>query len=413
MATLERYDPGAQTWLKLPDMPTARGDLGAAVVGGRLVAAGGESPTGVFANVESFDIRARTWSALPPMKTPRHGIAFATVGTSLFAFDGAITPSHGQATAIAEVLPFSAAAPSPPAAPSASGPPAAASPWRSVHDAETARQEVASTVADGVIWVFGGLTGKTDTAKVEGYDPAIDTWKVGPDLPQPVHHPMAVTYQGALVVMGGWIAQGDNLTAGTSRNVFALRNGVWSELPALNRLGAAGAAAVVGNRIVVVGGQANGQLVSETEIFDGTRWIDAPAIPTPRDHLAAAADSQFVYVVGGRALTADHNLDAFERFEPATGKWFKGPNMPTPRGGLGAALVGGKLLAVGGETPTAALGTVEVYDFDSAQWAPGPPMRTARHGVAVQSIGPQLYAIDGGRVPGNAQPSKVAEVLRH
>ncbi|MCU1451322.1 MAG: protein kinase, partial [Acidimicrobiales bacterium] len=410
VAAFERFDPGAGAWVKLPDMPAARGDLGAAVVGGRLVAAGGESATGVFPNVDSYDIAKKVWSPLPPMRTPRHGIAMAAVGTSVYAFDGAVIPSHGQSTAVAEVLPFTPAT-SASAAPTSS-PSGAASPWRAVHDAPTARQEVASTVADGVIWVFGGLTGKTATSKVEGYDPAIDTWKSGPDLPQPVHHPMAVNYNGGLVVMGGWLAQGDNLTAVTVKNAWVLRNGAWSELPPLNRPRAAGAAAVVGGRIVVVGGQADGHLVPETEIFDGNRWIDAPAIPTPRDHLAATSDDHFLYAIGGRNLSADKNLGAFERFDPATGKWFKGPGLGTPRGGLGAAIVGGKVVAVGGETPTEALGTVEIFDFDAAAWAPGPPLRTPRHGLAVQSIGPQLYAVDGGRTPGNAQPLKVAEVLR-
>jgi non-specific serine/threonine protein kinase len=170
--------------------------------------------------------------------------------------------------------------------------------------------------------------------------------------------------------------------------------------------------AVVGDRLVVVGGQANGQLLDSTEIFDGNRWVTAPGLPTPRDHLAAVADDHFVYAIGGRALTADNNLGAFERFDPTTREWSKGPSMPTPRGGLGAAIVGGKIFAVGGETPTAALGTVEVFDFSAAAWGPAPPVRTPRHGVAVQALGRSLFAIDGGRTAGRGQPTKVAEELR-
>ena len=75
-------------------------------------------------------------------------------------------------------------------------------------------------------------------------------------------------------------------------------------------------------------------------------------------------------------------------------------------------MVGNKLVAVGGETPTQALSTVELFDFGAAKWTPGPPLRTGRHCLAVEAIGNQLYAIDGGQVPGNGQPSKMAEVLR-
>ena len=74
---------------------------------------------------------------------------------------------------------------------------------------------------------------------------------------------------------------------------------------------------MVGDRIVVVGGQADGRLVKTTEVFDGKRWSDGADIPTPREHLAAASDGQFVYVVGGRALSPDKNTAALERYDPA------------------------------------------------------------------------------------------------
>jgi len=410
LGAVDRLNLGDDSWSKLPALPTPRGDLGASVLGGRVIAVGGESSTGVFPTVESYDIVKKQWSALPPMLTPRHGLAVATVGASVFAFDGAVVPSHGVATNVAEVLPFTRAAPT---APSAAAP-NPNSPWRPVHDAPTARQEVASTVDNGVVWVLGGVVGPTaSTAKVEGYDPAIDTWKNGPDLPVPLHHAMAVSYRGQLVVMGGWIPAGGNLTAQTSNRVFVLRGNSWADLPPMTAPRAAGAAVVVGDRIVVVGGQADGQLLPFSEIFDGTQWVRAAGMPTPRDHLAAVSIDHFVYAIGGRALSADHNLAVFERFDTANGRWTSGPPMTTPRGGLGAAIIGNTIYAVGGETPTGVLGTVEAFDLAAGSaWAPMPAMRTPRHGVAVQAVGPALYAIDGGRQPQTGSPSKIAEVLR-
>ena len=45
---------------------------------------------------------------------------------------------------------------------------------------------------------------------------------------------------------------------------------------------AAAAAAVVGDKIVVVGGQADGKLVPQTEVYeDGEGWTDVDEIPTP------------------------------------------------------------------------------------------------------------------------------------
>ena len=70
------------------------------------------------------------------------------------------------------------------------------------------------------------------------------------------------------------LGAGRELTSGQSDRVFALRDGAWEELPQLNHPRAAAAAAVVGDKIVVVGGQANGKLVPQTEVFDGERWTD-------------------------------------------------------------------------------------------------------------------------------------------
>src|SRR6185436_5953248 len=76
-AALERYEPDTDRWQRLPDMPLARGGLGAAIVDGHLLAVGGESPTRALGAVQSYDIAREAWSRAPGMRTPRHGIAVA------------------------------------------------------------------------------------------------------------------------------------------------------------------------------------------------------------------------------------------------------------------------------------------------------------------------------------------------
>ena len=128
------------------------------------------------------------------------------------------------------------------------------------------------------------------------------------------------------------------------------------ELPSLTHARAAPAAAVVGDKLVVVGGQNAKQLVPQTEVFDGSSWQDAADMPTPREHLAAVSDGTYVYTVGGRFLSADKNSAAFERFDPQSGTWTKLVGMPTPRGSYGATFIDGRIVAVGGEEPTQVLG---------------------------------------------------------
>jgi N-acetylneuraminic acid mutarotase/actin-like ATPase involved in cell morphogenesis len=290
--------------------------------------------------------------------------------------------------------------------------PATKGPWRALPNTPTARQQVASTHAAGSVWVMGGLTGSTSTRAVEGFDPVVNSWKSGPDLPLPLHHAMAVTYKNEIVVMGGWIPKGGDLIATTSNRVFAQRGSSWAELPRMKRPRAAAAAAVVSGKIVVVGGQdAAGKLIKTAEVFDGKQWQDGADMPTPREHLAAADDDKFVYAVGGRALSSDKNTGALERYDPEADEWSKLPDMPTPRGGLGAVVSGGKVIAVGGEEPTVVLKKVEGYDIASQTWSKLPDLPKGRHGLGVAHIGLKVYAIDGAQRPGHESSTNVAEVL--
>jgi N-acetylneuraminic acid mutarotase/predicted Ser/Thr protein kinase len=298
------------------------------------------------------------------------------------------------------------------ATPAPSPPLQAASKWRRLPSMPTARQNMASTVLDGTIWVVGGLAGSSGSRQVEGYDPVINGWKAGPDLPVRLHHEMVVTYKDELVVIGGWIPKGSDPSAQISDRVFALRGGRWVTLPSLNRPRAAGAAAVVGDRIVVVGGQAGNRLLDTTEVFDGKQWSGGANIPTAREHLAAASDGHFVYAVGGRALSPDKNSPALERYDPGADRWQRLPDMPTARGGVGAAIADGHLFAVGGESSTDALGEVESYNLASKKWSTAPSMRTPRHGIAVAAIDRSLYALGGAPRPGHASATATAEVLR-
>ena len=103
----ERYDPKTNKWSELSALPTPRGGLGAALIGGQIVTAGGESPTGVYGNVEAYSLSSNTWSLLPSMKTPRHGLAVLSAGPAgktLYAIDGALAAGHTHSTNINEAL---------------------------------------------------------------------------------------------------------------------------------------------------------------------------------------------------------------------------------------------------------------------------------------------------------------------
>ncbi|SBS75744.1 Serine/threonine protein kinase with Kelch repeats [uncultured Mycobacterium sp.] len=395
LATVEAYDPAADSWASLPALPQPRSDLGVAIADARLVAVGGLSAGQVLKTVSVMDVATKTWAGLPDMSTARHGMAVAVVEKSVYVIGGATGVDNSQVTSTAESLKL---------APRKLQP---ASTWRSLPDAPTPRLMMAWTVLDDKIFVAGGMRHGETLQMVQSYDPQTGAWQTQPPLPVPLHHATATTYRGEMVVIGG---SSDEL-ANASNKVYALRGSNWVELPSLTHARAAAAAAVVGDMLVVAGGQNEKQLVAQTEVFDGKSWKDAADLPTPREHLAAVSDGTYVYTVGGRFLSADKNSAAFERFDPSSGQWTRLVDMPTPRGSYGAAFIDGRIVAVGGEEPTQVLGTAEMYDIAEGKWISLTPMPTARHGEVVAAVGNTVYVIGGANRPTHESAVATVEAL--
>ncbi|OBB92223.1 serine/threonine-protein kinase [Mycobacterium sp. 852002-40037_SCH5390672] len=282
--------------------------------------------------------------------------------------------------------------------------------WQPITNARIARQAAATTQTDGTIWIFGGMgSNRALLANHEGYDPIIDSWKSGDDLPVPVQHAMAVTWRGNPIVLGGWRAAGAQKVA--TDQVWRVVNSHWVELPHLLQPRAAAAAAVVGDRIVVTGGiDANGALLNTVEIFDGNSWTLGTPIPTPRQMLAAASDGKLVYAVGGSNGTTD--LATVEAYDPAAKSWTRLPDLPQPRGDLGVAIADRRLVAAGGQSAGQVLKSVSVLDLTTNAWTGLPDMGTARHGMAVDAVGQAVFAIGGSSEVGDGQATSSAEALQ-
>jgi len=400
---LERYDPGSNRWTKLKAQPDPQGSEGVAYAGGRIVTVGGEGTTTASDKVFGYDIKNDTWGKLPSLGTGVHGAAVTALGTTIYAIGGATQPGHVGSTNKAEILDLSGGDASPARVDVK---------WRKVADAPTKIQYAAAADLGGRAWIFGGIgAGDKPTAETAAYDRAINTWTTGPKLPDPVNHASAVNYKGEAVVIGGFLPGSDGLTSGVSDRVYVLNGDSWEQLPSLNHARAAAAAAVVNGKIVVVGGQADGKLVPDTEVFDGNEWTEAAPIPTPREHLGAASDGRYLYAVGGRELSASKNLDAFERYDPVNDTWTKLDSMPKAAGSVGVAFVRDRVVAVGGEGATTVSDDVQAYNVKTQRWSQLSPLPEGRHGMAVTTLSDSLYAIGGAASAGHVDSTKDTFVL--
>jgi non-specific serine/threonine protein kinase len=300
---------------------------------------------------------------------------------------------------------------------SAPAPPAPGT-WAPGRDSPFRVQQLQAAVLDNRIWVAGGLLGPDEaTNKTEYYDPTVRTWGSGPSLPFLVHHAMLVNYRGQLWLIGGFLPVGHNMEASASDHVLILdpAKNQWVEGPPLHHARAAGAAVVVGNQIIVIGGRTGGKTeteVTQTEIYNGKSWRDAPAPPVPGDHLAAVTDGTYLYAIGGRDLTPSENHKALQRFNPATGQWAQLTPMPVADSDLGAAFIDGQLVTFGGENLFTVFKTAQSYNLATQKWSTLESLPVARHGMAVAVLGQTIYAMDGASEPGHDGSTSTMEKLR-
>ena len=149
-------------------------------------------------------------------------------------------------------------------------------------------------------WWADSASGSNGSRRVEGYDPVINGWKAGPDLPVRLHHEMVVTYKGELVVIGGWIPKGSDPERRDLRpRVRAARRQVGAA--ALPATGRARRARPPWSAIGSWSSAARPTAAWSTPPRCSTASTGATAanIPTPREHLAAASDGR-LRLRGGR-----------------------------------------------------------------------------------------------------------------
>jgi N-acetylneuraminic acid mutarotase len=197
LPVVEEYDPISETWTRKADMPTARSVLAAAVVETKIYVIGGLTTWGSppLAIVEAYDPATDTWERKADMPTARGGLCASVVDGRIFAI-GSTSPGNppNTSTHLAVVEMYDPVA----------------DVWTRKADMPTARGALASSSADGRIYVVGGSSGGTPLATVEEYDPLTDTWARRTGMSWPTSGTPAgrfalasATVNGRIYAMGG------------------------------------------------------------------------------------------------------------------------------------------------------------------------------------------------------------------
>ena len=155
-------------------------------------------------------------------------------------------------------------------------------------------------VHDGKIYYAGGLSQGKAVPWFDVYDPKTDSWSELPDMPAAKDHFQAQVVGSRFYAIGGRDTKIDSITA--ENDAFDFRLGTWvSDLSPMPTPRAGYASAVVGNEIVVLGGEGPSRTFAEVEAYKPSTntWRALDPMPDPRHGIQAVACGGDIYVAAG------------------------------------------------------------------------------------------------------------------
>lgn len=290
-------------WLSRAQMITARYALGMASVNGKLFTIGGvEGLSGAYSRLnERYDPVNNTWTTRSLLSGPRAALTCNDLNGLIYAVGGIATPAF-PSLAVTTNEAYDPVADS----------------WAVRQPLTTARAIHASAVANGLLYVFGGVSDNNATTvfnSVEAYNPSSNLWTPKAAMPTARFGAVAGNVNGIIYVVGG-----ATTTVFATNEAYDTVANTWVTKAPLPVATYVSAGAVAGGKLYVIGGVHGGSTVpiADMWIYDPPTdtWSLGVPLAEPRYFHATAVANGKIYAAGGvNETTATKRL---EELSPGT-----------------------------------------------------------------------------------------------
>jgi hypothetical protein len=278
------------------ELPVPRTEVAAAVLGGRIVVAGGLTLDGAASDrVDVYDPAVNRWEPAPALPLGLHHSGMAAVGDRVYVAGGYTNRAGQDWVAQSRVVSLG------------EGDRA----WREEPALAGTRGGLAMAAAGGRLVAVGGTDnlGRFLT-RTEVLTPGQRSWTAGPDMSEPRDHLAAAGSGGRIYAIAGRLGGLDtNKATVESWDPSGPGSGGWRPEPRLNDTRGGTSAAEAGGKPCVAGGEEPAGTIASIECLSGGRWA---------------------------------------RAAPGAGWWSRVATLRTPRHGLGVAGVGDRLHVIAG-----------------------------------------------------------------
>ncbi len=264
-------------------MPIANSEFGAAVIGGKIYAAGGFLEENEHALL-IFDPAAGRWSVGPDLPTGTHHAGVVAVQGKLYVVAGT-----GLASSTLQIFD------------------PATETWSEGAAMPTARTAMATVVRNGKIHAIGGsrsiITGGAVTAH-EVYDPATDSWEELAPLPRASEHVFGGVLGGKIYVVGGR----NNLANRNDTQIYDPVSDTWTQGARMESPASGHAVGVHDGKIYAYGGEdiGGGAVSNVLQSYDpaADAWTLLEPAPEALHGVGHVLFRGKFYILGGSRVAA-------------------------------------------------------------------------------------------------------------
>lgn len=262
--------------------------------------------------------------------------------------------------------------------------------WVTTSSMLIARQQAATGVVNGTIYVIGGIVSGPGTILdvVEEYDPIMDAWITKSPMPVARYRTPGVALNGKIYIISSPV------------EVYDPSSNNWTtQLSAMPTARSQLAAATINGKIYAIGGQPTLIIDEYDPIMDS--WLSKTATGVGREGFTASVVNCKIYLVGGWSDSLGHTLDIVEQYDPVSDTIITKSPMTISRCGHVSSVINGAIYVIGGWNGGghSNFDDVEKYDPSNDSWAIMTSMPTARHYSSVAVINDGIYVIGGESSP--------------
>ncbi len=210
-SAVEMYDPIADTWTMMANMPSALCAHATCVFDGKIYVFGGVTPdvySSAKKNVYVYDPQTDTWDQKDDMPYANSHCGIAVVNDTIYLIGGMLSVFTRP---VPTVMAYDPATES----------------WTQKADMPTTRGLLSACVVDGKIYAIGGATEDWGTLcykQTEVYDPATDTWTRKSDMPTERFSLGTCVVNAKIYAIGGHLKN----DASTTNEVYDPITDIWT-----------------------------------------------------------------------------------------------------------------------------------------------------------------------------------------